>query len=96
MEQFSPQLEPQPGETGSSATITIEIIIDSYPSLIAERDGSGDPLDAVEDAVDAALSELPALVAGLSERIMSRHPVRMYLVEDDEGEDDEAFYEAGS
>lgn len=88
MSQLFSQPEPQPGEVGSSATITIEIIIDSFPSLLAQRDSGGDPVDAVEAAVDAALNELPALISELSDGIMQQHPVRMYLVEDDE-EDDE-------
>jgi hypothetical protein len=83
MDLFSGPL-PQPGETGASATITIEIVIDSYPSLIAERGESGEPLDAVQEAVEAAVNELPALVAELNESIMAQYPVRMYLVEDDE------------
>jgi hypothetical protein len=78
---------PQPGETGASATITVEIVIDSYPSLIAERGDSGEPIDAVQAAVEAAVNELPALVAELNEGIMQQYPVRMYLIEDDEDED---------
>jgi hypothetical protein len=79
---------PQPGETGASATITIEIVIDSYPSLIVGRNGHGEPLDAVQDAIDAALGELPDMVAELSEGIMQRYPVRMYLIEDDDEDED--------
>lgn len=77
---------PEPGETGSSATITIEIAIDSYPSLVAARNGGSAPLEAVQDAIDAALEELPDLIAELSEGIMERYAVRMYLIEDDDDE----------
>lgn len=88
MSQLFSQPEPQPGEVGSSATITVEIIIDSFPTLLAQRDSGGDPVDAVEAAVDAALNELPAMIEELGNQIMQQYPVRMYLVEDDEGEDD--------
>ncbi|HUG14527.1 MAG TPA: hypothetical protein VMM78_05845, partial [Thermomicrobiales bacterium] len=89
MSQMFSEPMPQPGETGSSATITVEIVIDSYPSLIVGRNGHGEPLDAVQAAIDAALDELPDMVAELSDGIMQRYPVRMYLLEDDDDDEDE-------
>jgi hypothetical protein len=89
MSQMFSEPMPQPGETGASATITVEIVIDSYPSLIVGRNGHGEPLDAVKDAIEAALDELPDVVAELSEGIMQRYPVRMYLLEDDDDDDGE-------
>lgn len=85
MDIFSDPM-PRPDETGASATITVEIVIDSYPSLVAQRGGRGEPLDAVQDAVEATLSELPELIEELSAAITRQYPVRMYLLEDDDEE----------
>lgn len=93
MEELSGVMLPQPGETGSSAMITIQLVIDSYPSLVAARNSGGDPLEAVERAVEAALNELPGLIDELSAQIMEQYPVRMYLIEDEEG--DEEFEDDG-
>lgn len=88
MSQLFSMPEPTPGEVGSSASIQIEIVIDSFPTLLAQRDSGGEPVEAVEAAVDAALNELPAMIEELSSQIMQQFPVRMYLVEDDEDEDE--------
>lgn len=80
---------PQPGETGASASITLEIVIDSYPSLLAARGGGTDPVDAIQNAVEAAILELPGMVTRLADQIMADHPVRVYLADDDEDDDED-------
>jgi L-lactate utilization protein LutB len=79
---------PQPGEVGSSATITVQIVIDSYPTLLESRGAGGEPIDAVQDAVQAVLEELPMLVTDLSARITEQYPVQMYLADDEDEADD--------